>query len=88
MKAIDKTLFTLQDRTGTRNGQRMRHAAGGGSHAATTDAFAVNEVTVDVQEAVDCCQRTMSVAGGSSTRTRGGQLEEMQAPNQSTQFLL
>lgn len=66
----------------------MRHAAGTGSHAATTDAFAVNEVPVDVQEAVDCCQRTMSVAGASSTRTRGSQLDEIQSPNQSTQFLL
>lgn len=87
MKAIDKTLFTLQDRTGTRNGQRMRHAAGTGSHAAAPDAFAVNEVTVDAQEAIDCCQRTMSAAGSSSARTRS-QLEEKPSPNQSTQFLL
>lgn len=85
MKAIDKTLFTLQDRTGTRNGQRMRrHGTNAGG--AATDAFAVNEVQVDAQEVVDCCQRTLSV-GASSHRVLS-QLEELPGGNQSTQCLL
>lgn len=82
LKAIDKTLRTLQDRNGTRSGQKMRHAGVARSHAATTEAYAVNAEVVDAQT-VDCCQRI--VTSGSSSMSM---LEDRPSPNQSTQFLL